>query len=308
MKYVGPMVCSVCIATFKRPELLEMLLTSIRKQILPQEVELEVIVVDNDSGGSAQEVVEKFQNGEGISFRYVKEDRKNISVARNVGVQESRGDYIVFIDDDEVAGEKWIASLLDAMREHDADGVFGPVRARVGEHGREWTDVCQFFGPPYCEIVTGALADYAWSGNCLVKASLLKGIKGPFDATYGITGGEDTHLFDRLRKQGAKLIYCNEAWVSEYFPPNRTKLRYVLRQGFKGGNIHTRRVIESATKGALYARIYMLVKSLSFGMMSLVLVIFLFPNVRWRTYWLMKLASNVGRFLSVFGYYYAAYS
>ena len=52
------MLYSICIATYQRPEILEKLLESLSKQKLPESVEIEVIIVDNDKSESAKEVVE----------------------------------------------------------------------------------------------------------------------------------------------------------------------------------------------------------------------------------------------------------
>jgi len=52
------MFYSICIATYKRPELLEILLQSLSKQKLPESVEIEVIIVDNDKSESAKEAVD----------------------------------------------------------------------------------------------------------------------------------------------------------------------------------------------------------------------------------------------------------
>jgi hypothetical protein len=42
---------------------------------------------------------------------------------------------------------------------------------------------------------TGDTAVYTRSSNCIIKADLIKSEPGPFDPAYGITGGEDKHLF-----------------------------------------------------------------------------------------------------------------
>ena len=47
-------------------------------------------------------------------------------------------------------------------------------------------------------------AVYTRSSNCIIKADLIKSEPGPFDPVYGITGGEDTHLFTRLQRKGYK--------------------------------------------------------------------------------------------------------
>src|SRR5262245_38929655 len=120
------MMCSVCVATYKRPTLLDKLLKSLVDQVLLDDVTIEVIVVDNDPEGGGEPIIRKFHNTERVSFRYFRQPIKNISLTRNVAVANSAGAYILFIDDDEVACPDWIARLLMAAREYNADGVFGP--------------------------------------------------------------------------------------------------------------------------------------------------------------------------------------
>jgi len=135
----------------------------------------------------------------------------------------------------------------------------------------------------------------------------LEGRHGPFDPTYGLTGGEDAQLFDRLKRKGAKFIYCNEAWVSEYVPPSRTRVSYLVKRALRTGNARARLLIEAAGKGKIFVRLLILCKAMCFGSISLVLAIVMFPSKIWRTCWGMKLATNVGRFLAVFGGYYQEY-
>ena len=51
----------------------------------------------------------------------------------------------------------------------------------------------------------------------------------------------------------------------------------------------------------------MLLKAVSFGLISLMLVLLLLPHKVWRTYWALKVASNVGRFLAAVGIHYQTY-
>src|SRR5438105_6517932 len=118
-------ICSVCIAAYKRPDLLENLLTSLVNQVLPEDVTLEIIVVDNDPEESARGVVQKFSDTARARFLYCRQPIKNISLTRNLAVANATGAYLLFIDDDETACREWVARLLRALREFDADGVFG---------------------------------------------------------------------------------------------------------------------------------------------------------------------------------------
>jgi succinoglycan biosynthesis protein ExoM len=291
-------ICSVCIATYKRPLLLDRLLQSLKRQNLPEYVKLEIIVVDNDFESSAKCIVDKFQNMPQISFHYFTEPVKNISIVRNKSVKKSSGQYLLFIDDDEFACSRWVYYLLTTLEKFSADGVFGPVLPEINAHSPKWMKyIC--FNPV---SQTGVRAHSKWTGNCIIKASLLKTTKAPFDPQYGISGGEDSHLFDILEKQGAQFIYCKEARVYEFWPSDRTTLFYLFSRGLRGGNLHTLRNIEFSVNRKIIVRMFMLMKAVSFGPICLLLMVILYPSSKYRTLWLIRLGSNIGRFFAVFGW------
>ncbi|MGE0822322.1 MAG: glycosyltransferase family 2 protein [Candidatus Binatia bacterium] len=301
------MTCSVCIATFKRADLLDKLLESLVGQVLPVDVILEIIVVDNDPEGSAEEIVHKYSDTKQMTFRYFQQPVKNISLTRNVAVMNAGGRYILFVDDDEVTCRDWVLRLLTALRKYNADGVFGPVVPRFDDKAPEWIKKrISLFINTMPAVSTGTEAQATWSGNCLISSALLQQVEGPFNPDYGITGGEDTELFDRLKRNGARFIYCSEAPVFEYWPPERSQGLYLMKRSLKGTNAYTRRTIANSNRKTLM-RVLMLAKSVCFGFLSSALLILSFPNKVWRTYWKMKLASNAGRLLAVFGHYYQAY-
>ena len=66
------------------------------------------------------------------SFQELDDVAANISIARNACLEHSRGELLVFIDDDETATPEWLASLVAKMDESGADVVLGPVKAIYG--------------------------------------------------------------------------------------------------------------------------------------------------------------------------------
>jgi len=274
-------LCSVCIATYRRPPLLERLLRSLENQLLPQGVEMEIIVVDNDADKSAEPIVSKFQNVARNRLSYFNQPLKNISLTRNMAVEKASGEYILFIDDDEVASPQWLTYLMKTLDAFDADGVFGPVVPELSTKTPPWMrDLFYRYSSR-----TGGKAESKWTGNCILKAPLLKKMREPFDPRYGITGGEDTHLF----------------------APSKTRPSSLFLRGLKGGNLHTRRVIEFAGAKRTPVRLFMIAKALAFGTTSLALMIGQFPITMHRAQWLMKFGSNIGRFLAAFGWHYKGY-
>jgi succinoglycan biosynthesis protein ExoM len=297
--------CSICIATYRRPLLLEKLLVSLENQSLPDWVELEIIIVDNDPNKTAKPIIQKFKESQRIRFRYFTQNVKNISLTRNLSVEKASGDYILFIDDDEVASEKWVYYLLKTICQFNVDGAIGPVFPEFNPMTPKWMKRRELFYLPVAG--TGQKAMMYYTSNCIFRANVLKEIEAPFDPRYGITGGEDTHLFDRLEQQGARFVYCKEALVTEYLPPDRTSVSYLFKRALKGGNAHTRRIIEFTASKKMFIRLFMVCKSIGLGSASLILMLSRCTSPLQRTKWLMKLASNFGRFLAAIGYHYQNY-
>lgn len=299
------MICSICIATYKRAELLKILLDSLLHQNLVEKVNLEIIVVDNDPEENGRLVFDKFTNTGRISFYYYTQPKKNISITRNLAVEKATGEFILFIDDDEYACPNWVKLLLDAQRKYDADGVFGAVNSHFNADTPKWITSHQVFNrvtPP-----TGTEAHYKRTGNCLIKSSLLKSRPEPFSIEYGLTGGEDTHLFARLRIKGARFINCKEAWVSEYAPPERANTIYLLKRTLRTGNNYTRRVLENHSKDTFSYRLYIIIVSTFSLFASLLLsIIFVFSKPK-RLYWNTKMTSNIGHLLAGLKIYIKGY-
>lgn len=287
---------SICIATYKRAELLRILLDSILNQELTDDLNIEIIVVDNDPDESAKIVFNHYSNTDKFSFYYYTQPLKNISITRNLAVQKAMGEFILFIDDDEYASSNWILLLLGAQQKYDADGVFGAVKSHFNPTTPKWITSQPVFNritPP-----TGTEAHHKRTGNCLIKTSLLKSIPGPFSIEYGLTGGEDTHLFAKLRKNGARFINSKEAWVSEFVPPERANTIYLLKRTLRTGNNYTRRILENPSKNNISNRAYIIVVSIFSFFISLFLsMIFVFDNSK-RLYWNTKLTSNIGHLLA----------
>jgi O-antigen biosynthesis protein len=61
-------------------------------------------------------------------------DRLGIARARNMGLEAARGEFIIFLDDDDVALPSRISTLIEAVRRHDADLCYGLTR-RIFEEG-----------------------------------------------------------------------------------------------------------------------------------------------------------------------------
>jgi glycosyltransferase involved in cell wall biosynthesis len=101
-------VLSVIICTLNNAGYLRKALASLIAQTLPN-VAYEVLVVDNGSMDSTRETVQTCRDMENL--RYIYDPFQGLSHARNVGWQNARGKYIVYLDDDAVASPNWLERI-----------------------------------------------------------------------------------------------------------------------------------------------------------------------------------------------------
>lgn len=234
MKNSMPPHIDVCIPTYKRPELLDLLISSLIKQNTDNLFTYSIIVVDNDHHKSAQEVVVK--HSATIAIRYFCQPEKNISLTRNMAVMQSRGDYIAFIDDDEYPCEDWLRLLYLCLLKYKADCVQGPVISYFPDETPPWIIRSGFMNRR--RFSTGTALLVGRTGNCLIRSQVIKKFKGPFDPDLGLTGGEDTNFFNALLQDGHTMVWCDEAQVFEFVSPKRASIKWMLQRSFRGGNTY----------------------------------------------------------------------
>jgi succinoglycan biosynthesis protein ExoM len=225
---------AVCVATFRRRELLGRLLASLseltfRKMPAP---EIIIVVVDNDSLRTAEDTCRAaILPGQ---IKYVAEPRRGIAQARNRAVLEAGiVDFIAFIDDDEVPCPVWLDELLWAQASFGADVVSGPVLPEFAADVPDWVKTGRFFDRP--THVSGRSLDTCNAGNVLVRSEVFANV-GAFDERFALTGGEDTQFFQRVRQAGYTIVSSSDGVVRESVSRSRGNVGWLLRRGYQAGN------------------------------------------------------------------------
>jgi len=118
---------SVCVCTYKRPRMLAKLLRKLQYQIIGKSVTYSIVIVDNDHAQSAKIIVTLFKDNSAVNIAYYTESEQNISLARNKAVENAKGDFIAFIDDDEFPAPNWLLNLFRAYNKFRAGGILSPV-------------------------------------------------------------------------------------------------------------------------------------------------------------------------------------
>jgi glycosyltransferase involved in cell wall biosynthesis len=197
----------------------------------------DVVVIDNDKNRSAEAIVRSFGHRQEVALAYDCEPDQNISIARNRAVRNAEGNLVAFLDDDEYPVDDWLVRLHRTLKEHEADGVLGPVLPDLAPEAPDWLKRGRFLDRRRLE--TGAPVGHrdARTGNLLVRRSLFTESNGWFDPAFGRTGGEDTDFFRRQFDSGMLFVWCDEAVVYEVVPPERWKASFYVKRYLRSGTV-----------------------------------------------------------------------
>ena len=198
--------------------------------------EICIIIVDNDAEGSAKVICNEFIERYDINLKYDIEKQRGIPIARNhsIDMVEENTDFIAILDDDEVPAEDWLDEFITAQEEFDADILTGPVKAHFVDCSDEWLK--SFFGSGNLPNGHNLNKDYnfVYTSNLFAKATLFQHIR--FDERFRFTGGSDTHLFMQINNNGYKVVWAARALVTEWLPPSRTNIKWILLRAYRLGN------------------------------------------------------------------------
>jgi succinoglycan biosynthesis protein ExoM len=226
----------VCICTFKRPALLNELLKKLQFQETQDLFRYSIVIVDNDTGQSANVVVSAFKEQSFLPVFYHYEPEQNIALARNKAIQNAHGDYLVFIDDDEFPERNWILNLYRTQLQYGADGVLGPVIPYFKSDPPQWVIKSKLFERPTHPTGSVLCWENTRTGNVLFRKHLFDVRGNQFDSRFG-RGGEDRDFFRRIIEKGHRFVWCAGAPVYEVINPERYKRTFLLKRALLRGKV-----------------------------------------------------------------------
>jgi succinoglycan biosynthesis protein ExoM len=232
-----PTRVDVCVCTYRRPEL-EDTLRSLAEITMPVGAEVRAIVADNDDWPSAEELVAEIAEELPFEIVYLHAPASNISVARNACLERADGDFVAFVDDDELVSRDWLVKLLETAEHSGADTVLGPVEAVYREAAPGWMKRGDFHSTAPVWVKGGIRTGYTC--NVLLRRSSPHVADRRFNLALGRTGGEDTEYFAHLHDAGGIIAFAPEALAYEPVPDSRARLSWLAKRRFRVGQTHGR--------------------------------------------------------------------
>ncbi len=224
----------VGIATYKRPMMLEECLKSLVRIDKPQNVAVEVVVVDNDPMGSAKAVIDTISADSPFPMHYLTEKKRGIPFARNTIVKkalELDATEIAFIDDDEAVDGRWLKKLYEFYKENSCDAVAAPVEPILPENTPKWMRKTRYFSRKIEK--SGTQIGCASTRNVLFSIEIFTKYKLRFDTRFALTGGTDTLLTKQLSLLGGKILWLDDVLVKERIPETRASQRWLLKRSLR---------------------------------------------------------------------------
>ena len=106
---------SVVIPIYNVEDYLERCLATVRQQTYPR---IEILLIDDGSTDASGKICDRMAN-EDERIRVIHQDHQDVAEARNIGAREAIGEYITFVDSDDMAAPdlvEYLYSLLDRYR------------------------------------------------------------------------------------------------------------------------------------------------------------------------------------------------
>ena len=205
---------SVIVPTMRRPRLLARCLRALLAQDMAPE-RFEIVVVDDAACDETAAQVAAYAaeaSSRGLAVRYVGMSGlwHGPAAARNAGWRAARGAIIAFTDDDCAPLPGWLRAGEAAFELGDAiDGVTGKIVVPlVGVPTDYERNAAQLEGAQFA------------TANCFYRAEALAAIGG-FDERFALAWREDSDLWFRLERKGARLVRAENAIVVHPIRPAR---------------------------------------------------------------------------------------
>lgn len=231
---------TIVIPTYRRLDMLAELLEKVCAQIALAPQPVDAIVVDNCPDGSARKLVHNFINSSS-AIEYLHQPISGVVHARNAGTTAATGEYILFLDDDEVPAEGWLAGFLKMANQGVALG-FGRIKPRFEQAPAHETKAIlnKLFSRDYAvESGTDITRHHVelGTGNALFHKATCLGNIPPFDLRFNRSGGEDIWLIKSLSEKGLPLVWVPEGLVEELVPKDRMSVGYLQSRRFTHGRL-----------------------------------------------------------------------
>ena len=207
---------SIVVPTHGRPEALADCVRCVEELDYPKD-RYELIVVDDGGGLPSGYLSEGLTSG--VQAKVLSQVRSGPAVARNLGVEEAKGQLLAFTDDDCRPTPGWLKAMAAHLTDNDDCAVAGgTVNLSPNNLFAIASETLIEFLRNYYRV-SASRTSFLTSNNFAISRDLyLKA--GGFDASFERPGGEDRAFAVALAMDGVDIVHAPDALVYHANPPS----------------------------------------------------------------------------------------
>ncbi len=206
---------SVIIPMYNSESFIQQCLQSVMRQTWE---DLEIIVVNDGSTDRGPEICEKLR-AEDSRIQLFHQKKSGVSSARNYALDTAAGDYIFFLDSDDIIHPLLLEEMLHQMEEQQAGLAFcAYARGNSGQLEKVFMEMPPADERPRWQVAEGADTEKKFHkddritmsgiGGKMIRSSLLRGLR--FDTE--LIPGEDTWFLYLLVSQQIRSVFSLQKW------------------------------------------------------------------------------------------------
>jgi len=226
MKLHTQLIVSVIVPFHNSHQTLRRTVLSLINQNFPK-VKYEILLVNDGSTDGSLESIKDLLEKSDVKMKVVSSAKHDgCFSARNIGLKNSEGQIVAFIDADEIANESWLRCLTEPLLEcQEIQGVTGTVTTDM-----DASLILPIIHAPIdaCRVTPEGVV-IAGSGNVAYRKNILLKLGG-FDEKFDPRFRGDSDLCLRVLENRFKMVHEPKAIV--YHPVNKRTLNEVLRVAF----------------------------------------------------------------------------
>ena len=260
-----PFRFSVIFCTYNREKYIYKAMESIALQDYPRD-KYEIVLVNNNSTDSTEELCKIFREKyPDIAFTYCIEKEQGLSYARNRGIRESRGELLVYVDDDATVFTDYLKGYDDFFEKYPAELVAGgPIIPYYEVTPPKWiSHYTEALLTAYLykgeKIIPFKQGRFPGGGNACYRAEVFEKF-GLFNVElgrkgYSLISAEEKDFFSRLFAEKKKVWYVPKAGIYHYIPAQKLTEAHFKKLTYSIGvseHIRTTSVSDSLFKKRLF--------------------------------------------------------
>ena len=194
---------SIIIPVYNVEKYLERCLDSVLNQSYKN---LEIILINDGSTDNSLDICLKYAKKDN-RIKLINQNNSGISEVRNKGLEAAKGEYIAFVDSDDVIDKDMFKTLYNNLLKYDSD--ISSCNYKIF-HNKINFDKEEYYNKIFTKeeslkdiISNGVLTNFLW--NKLFKKELFNNIKFPKNMIY-----EDMYVMPKIIEKTTKIVYTNQ--------------------------------------------------------------------------------------------------